>query len=57
MRMLRWMCAQIKKDKVRNKDIRHQVGIAPIEDKLRENCLRWFGHIRCISRDAPTRRI
>ena len=45
MRMLRCMCGKIKKDKVRNEDIRCQVGIAPIEDKLRENRLRWFGHI------------
>ena len=37
MRKLRWMCDKIKKDKVRNEDIRRQVGIAPIENKLRKN--------------------
>ena len=45
MRMLRWMCGKTRKDNVRNEDIHHQVGIAPIEDKLRENYLRWFGYI------------
>ena len=57
MRMLRWMCGKTRKDKVRNEDIRHQVGIVPIEDKLRENRLWWFGHIGRRSRDAPIRRI
>ena len=55
--MLRSMYDKTKKEKVRNEDICCQVGIAPIEDKLRENCLRWFGHIGCRSRDAPIRRI
>ena len=45
------------KDKIRNEDICRQVGIAPIEDKLRENYLRWFGHIGLRSNDAPVRRI
>ena len=38
-------------------DIRHQVGIAPIKDKLRENHLRWFGHIRHRSNDALVKRM
>ena len=40
-------------DKVRNKDIRCLVRVAPIEDKMRENCLQWFGYIKRRSRDAP----
>ena len=32
-----------------------QVGITPIEDKLRENCLRLFDHIGRQLRDAPVR--
>ena len=54
--MLRWMC-KARMDKVRNKDIRRLVGIAPIEDKMRENRLRWFGHIGCRPMDAPARRV
>ena len=55
--MLRWMCGKTRKGKVRNEDIHLQVGITPIEDKLRENHLRWCGHIGCRSRDAHVRRM
>ena len=55
--MLRWICGKTRKDKVRNADIRLQVGVAPIEGKLRENRLRWFDHIKCRSRDAHVKRI
>ena len=39
------MCGKTKVDKVRNENIRSLVGVAPVEDKMRENRLRWFGHI------------
>ena len=45
MQMLGWMCGKTRKDKIRNEDIHRQVGIVPIEDKLRENRLQWFRHI------------
>ena len=54
-RMLRWMHDKTRKNKVKNEDIRHQV--EPIENKLRENCLQCFGHIRCRSRDAHIKRM
>jgi len=31
--------------------------VTSIEDKIREATLRWFGHIRRRSRDAPVRRL
>ena len=46
MRMLRWMCGHTRKDRVRNDDIRDSVGVAPIEEKLVQHRLRWFGHIQ-----------
>ena len=55
--MLRWMYGKTRKDKVRNEDIRRLVGVAPIEDKMRENRLQSFGHIERRSRDVPVRRV
>ena len=46
MRILK-LCGKTRKDKVRNKNIRLQVGIAAIEEKLKETRLQWFGHIEC----------
>ena len=51
------MCGKTRMDKVRNEDIRRLVGVASIEDKMRENCLQWFGHIGCRPMDAPVRRM
>jgi len=39
MCMLRWMCGNTRKDKVRNEDIRTKIGVASIEEKMRENRL------------------
>ena len=55
--MLRWMCGKIKMDKVRNEDIRSLVGVVSIEDKMKKNYLRWFGHIGHGSIDAHVRRV
>ena len=39
MRMLRWMCGKIKRDKIRNKRIHKMIEVVPIEEKIRENRL------------------
>ncbi|KAG5606742.1 hypothetical protein H5410_028234 [Solanum commersonii] len=56
MRMLRWMCGHTRSDKIRNEVIREKVGVAPVVDKLREARMRWFGHVKRRSADAPVRR-
>ncbi|VFQ79217.1 unnamed protein product [Cuscuta campestris] len=56
MRMLRWMCGKTRLDRISNEVIRHQVGMAPVENKLREARLRWFGHVRRRDADAPVLR-
>ena len=35
-----------KEDKIRNKDINLKIGVAPIDEKMRESHLRWFGHVQ-----------
>ena len=56
MRMIRWMCGYTRLDRIRNGVIRERVGVAPLVDKLRETRLRWFGHVKRRSVDAPVRR-
>jgi len=57
MLMLRWMYGNTRRDKVRNEDIRTKIYVAPIEEKMRENRLQWFGHVRRRPTDAPVRRV
>jgi len=44
--MIWWMCGYTRLDRIRNVVIRERVGVAPLEDKLRETILRWFGHVK-----------
>ena len=53
MRILRWFCGHTKKDRVRNEAIPEMVGVAPIEVKLTQHRLRWFGHIQRRPPEAP----
>ena len=46
MRMLRWIYIHIRRDRVRNDDIRDRLGVVPIEEKLVQHWLRWFGHVQ-----------
>jgi hypothetical protein len=46
IRMLRWICGHTRKDRIRNDDIRDKLGVAPIQEKLVQHRLRWFGHIQ-----------
>ena len=46
MKMLRWSSGYTLKDRIRNDHIRERVGVAPISEKMREYCLRWYGHVQ-----------
>jgi hypothetical protein len=55
MRMLRWICDHTRRDRVWNDDIRERLGVAPVEEKLMQHRLRWFGHIQRRPVKAPIR--
>ena len=56
MRMLRMMCGITLKDKIRNKKIRMLTGVETLEEYLRSQRLRWFGHVQRMSGEkAPVK--
>lgn len=44
-------------DRIKNKNIRDKLGVAPLEDKIRENRLRWFGYVYRRPIDTAFRKI
>ena len=57
MRMLRWMCGNTLRDRIRNEVIRKKLSVANIVDILKENRLQWFGHVRRRSQGDPVRKV
>ena len=53
MRMLRWIYGHTRIDRVRNDYIRDRLEVAPIEEKLVQHRLRWFGHVQRRPSEAP----
>ena len=42
---------------MRNENIHTKIGVASIEEKIRENHLRWYCHVRRRPTDAPVQRV
>ena len=57
LRMLRWICWNTLMDRIRNQEFRNKLGVAPNSAKMRENRLRWFGHVQRKTFETPVRRI
>ncbi|RCV13281.1 hypothetical protein SETIT_2G334300v2 [Setaria italica] len=55
MRMLCWIYGHKRRDRVRNEDVHDRLGVAPIEEKLIQHQLRWFGHVQRRPPEAPVR--
>jgi hypothetical protein len=53
MHMRRWIRGHTRRDRVWNDDIRERLGVAPIEEKLVQHRLRWFGHMQRRPTEAP----
>ena len=43
IRMIRWICGHMRLYKIRNEVIKDKIGMASIEDKMREARLRGLG--------------
>ena len=56
-RILRWMSRHTRKDKLQNSYIWNRVGVAPIEEKIIETRLRWFGHVQRRPPEALVRKV
>jgi hypothetical protein len=55
IRMLCWICGHTRRDRIRNVDMRDKLGVAPIQEKLIQYRLQWFGHIQRRPYEAPVR--
>jgi hypothetical protein len=55
MHMLRWICNNIRRDRIQNDDICERLGVPPVEEKLVQHHFRWFRHIQRGSMEAPVR--
>jgi hypothetical protein len=55
MRMSFWICGHIRRDRIRNDDIRDKLGVAQIQEKLVQHRLRWFDHIQRMPPNVPLR--
>ena len=44
-------------NRIRNQEFKEELGVAPLSAKMRENMLRWFGHVQRKTHDASVRRI
>ncbi|XP_071740320.1 uncharacterized protein [Rutidosis leptorrhynchoides] len=57
MRMLRWTCGKTMLDMIPNSVFRENLNVRSISDKLSEERLRWFGHLRRRPPTDPVRRV
>ncbi|VDO67406.1 unnamed protein product [Haemonchus placei] len=53
--MLRWACGWTRLDRVKNEAVRTAMQTAPIQLYMREQRLRWFGHVLRRPQSRPIR--
>ena len=46
MKFLRSMLGKTRMDKVRNENVRNEIGVEKHNDRMEKNKLRWFGHVK-----------
>ena len=43
--MIRWMCGMTLKDGKTSEELRERLGVVSVSKRVRQNKLRWFGHV------------
>ena len=57
MRMFRGILGMSRRDHTRNEETRRILHVSPIDEVIRGDCLRWFGHIQRRDVNNVTRRV
>ncbi|EYB94335.1 hypothetical protein Y032_0173g428 [Ancylostoma ceylanicum] len=57
MRMLGWYCGLTRLDKVPNEEVRRRMQTAPIQEKVRSQRLRWYGHLLRRNQERPAHHV
>jgi len=57
MRMLRRIKGITKRDREKNENIRRELGVPNIVEKVREARLRWFGHLQRAEEEHPAKTV
>ena len=55
--MVRWICSVKLCEKISMSDLKTRMGISSIEDVIRYNRLRWFGHLQCLDEEKWPRKV
>ena len=55
--MIRWICSTKLTDKAPSDELRSQLGLCSIENKLRPGCLHWFSHLQFMDPDTWPRKV
>ena len=56
MRILRQINGNRTKDGIQNEEILLKIEMTPIDEKMRESYLRWFGHVQRRAIYVPVRK-
>ena len=46
MRILRSIKGKIRRDRIRNTEIRERLAIRPLQEYIEQKRLQWFGHVK-----------